>query len=145
MSKKEVQYEVVSSEQIVSIDPEISCLLPLLKRDALEDAVTRLAILGVSHIQLVITEKSRRSIATKEFDRLEKMIIAAAEQSKQFAMSVIKPAQSLESLLPINGQHLFLFDQYGSSAREVIVKSHTDPIVVAFGPEGDFTDNEKEL
>lgn len=146
VSKKNILCRLISLQNVQSVSPEIVCLLPLLKRDALEEAVSRLTILGVTTIQLIISEKSRQSITEKEFARLRKVSIAAAEQSKQFALPVILKSKSVEDCLEaVQGQHLFLFDQHGSSSRAVLAQSYADSITVAFGPEGDFTESEKSL
>ena len=146
VSKKEVLYRIISLTTIESIQPHLICLLPLLKQEALEQAITRLSILGAFQIQLVVSEKSRQSVTQKEIDRLKKMIIAAAEQSKQFAMpELLSPKSLKESLDATKGKHLFLFDQYGESSRSILQKKYAETIVVAFGPEGDFTDSEKQL
>lgn len=145
VSKRLVTFSVQSTSQTEHANPQITCLLPLLKRDALETAITRLSVLGVRRIQLVTSEKSRASLTPKEFLRLQKIIVAAAEQSKNFAMPEIIPPQKLQDC--INGQikNAFLFDQYGTSCREIISQKFVDPIILAFGPEGDFTDQEKKL
>lgn len=145
VSKKSVTFSVQSIHETEHATPEITCLLPLLKRDALAIAITRLSVLGVRKIQLVISEKSRYSLTQKEFLRLQKMIIAAAEQSKSFAMPELIAPQKLEDCINDQIENAFLFDQYGASCREIITQKFTGSIIVAFGPEGDFTDQEKKL
>jgi len=146
ISKKRVLCRLISIQTVQSYTPKISCLLPLLKRDALEEAVSRLTILGVSEIQLLVSEKSRQSITEKEFVRLSKVSVAAAEQSKQFSLPVISKPVLLKDFLPrVQGNHLFLFDQHGASSRSIFAQKYSEPITVAFGPEGDFTNEEKAL
>ena len=146
VSKKSVQYRILSTQKIERSTPEIICLLPLLKREALEQAISRLAILGVSTIQLVVSEKSRQSLTQKETARLQKMMVAAAEQSKQFAMPELLVSKKLEeSFSELNFEHAFLFDQYGESSRKILTQKYSKPILLAFGPEGDFTETEKQF
>jgi 16S rRNA (uracil1498-N3)-methyltransferase len=146
VSKKRVLYQIISVEKTASVEPYITCLLPLLKQEALEQAITRLSVLGVFQIQLVVSEKSRQSLTQKEFDRLQKMITAAAEQSKQFAMpQLCDPKSFSDAIKTTESRHRFLFDQYGLSSRSVLQVKYSESIVVAFGPEGDFTDTEKQL
>jgi RsmE family RNA methyltransferase len=145
VTKKSVTYSVESIYKTEHKGPEIICFLPLLKREALESAITRLSILGVRKIQLLVSEKSRQSLIAKEFLRLQKIIIAAAEQSKNFAMPELIAPCRLEDCWIDQTPHLFLFDQYGTSSKEIIMQKYMHPITIAFGPEGDFTDDEKKL
>jgi 16S rRNA (uracil1498-N3)-methyltransferase len=146
VSKKSVQYQILSIQKIERQAPEIICLLPLLKRDALEQAISRLSILGVAKIQLVVSEKSRQSLTQKETARLQKMMIAAAEQSKQFAMpELIAPKRLEDSLFDLQCDHAFLFDQYGETSRKILAQKYSQSILLAFGPEGDFTETEKQF
>jgi RsmE family RNA methyltransferase len=85
ISKKDLTLKILSFENNNQNLLEIIFLLPLLKKEALEEAVYSLAEIGVSKIQLVVTQKSRQKLLhEKEFQRLESIIIAAAEQSKNY-------------------------------------------------------------
>ena len=65
--------------QIISVAPnpkpklEINFLLPLLKKEALEETIYSLTEIGVSSIQLLITDKSQKNLSDKEIARLKKL------------------------------------------------------------------------
>ena len=130
--------------------PEITFLLPLLKKESLETALYALTEIGATHIQLVITHKSQQKWLPKEHERAQKIIIAAAEQSKNFAFpQLIQPLTLQESLLKSNAmQHKLFFDPEGKSLS-IILKDYEQAkpthIVLMVGPEGDLTASEKEL
>ncbi len=81
--------------------PAITYLLPLLKREAFEQAIYFLVEAGVQKIQLAVTAKLKRKWGgQKELDRLQRIVIAAAEQSKNFAFPVLQSPASLSDKLP---------------------------------------------
>lgn len=129
--------------------PEIIFLLPLLKKEALETALYSLTELGVNTIQLVYTQKSQQRWVEKEFERAQKIIIAAAEQSKNFGYPQLIAPQSISSRLehlPHECKKLF-FDPAGISLDIQLaqLKNIKQPIILAIGPEGDLMSEEKEL
>lgn len=125
--------------------PEITFLLPLLKIDALCDAVYALAEVGINKIQLISTAKTQTPCNDKLIDKLQRVIIAAAEQSKMFAFPEILPAVSLENWLQIKNEGLkFHFDVAGVSAQNWYKPVQDEKsYYLLVGPEGDLTDMEK--
>ncbi len=96
LSKKEVSFKIIKSSTNKKIEPSIRIALPVLKKDAFEQAIYNITELGGSEIQLIATEKAQRSWGgDKEMERLKRVMIAAAEQSKNFDMPVIHKPISL--------------------------------------------------
>ncbi len=129
--------------------PEIIFLLPLLKKEALETALYSLTEMGITTIQLIDTQKSQQRWGQKEFERAQKIIIAAAEQSKNFCYPQLHAPQSISSSLdklPRESKKLF-FDPAGVHIALPLaeLKNAKLPIILAIGPEGDLTAQEKEL
>ncbi|MGC2310136.1 MAG: RsmE family RNA methyltransferase [Candidatus Babeliaceae bacterium] len=133
------------------LQPFISCLLPLLKREAFEEALSFLTSLGVTTIQPFISEKTHHNwIDIQQTERFKRIMIAASEQSKQFMMPTIKSVlplkQILEALSP-NTNRIF-FDAQGISVRALVQQSFEKTpteIICAFGPEADLTNQEKQF
>lgn len=128
--------------------PGITFFLPLLKTEHLEDAVYSLAESGVSHIQLIVTDKVHSKRYTDQMhSRLEKIIIAAAEQSKCYAFAQLSKPIHLGAIFQ-NYSHIDLFLQCNvdgkhiSSMIDTITKKRSIGLIV--GPEGDLTTEEKE-
>lgn len=147
-SKKDITVRVIARKKNKIITPAITWLLPLLERDDFEQALYALTAMGAAEIIPVITEKSRRSWGTeKELERAQRIMIAAAEQSKQFCLPSIVKAVPLTDVVGLQGIKIF-FDAQGAPAFDVVQKLHTkliEPLVCCVGPEGDLTNVEKEL
>ncbi len=91
IDKKSLTARITSVIYPKILQPTVGVLLPLLKKVALEEAVYGCVESGISYIQLVITEKTNRSYRhEKELDRLQRIVIAACEQSKQFVIPEIR-------------------------------------------------------
>lgn len=132
------------------ITPLVDWWLPLLDKGDWEEALSFLTILGATTIQPLITQKVHRTkLFDHELERLERLMIAAAEQSKQFSLPTIKKMITLDEALKQHTQEtsLIFFDVAGKSANEVLnALKDTQPthITCMVGPEGDLTDEEKE-
>lgn len=125
----------------VALQPELVLLLPLLKKESLEQAVYNAVVAGISAIQLIITEKChRRSITDNEFQRLQKIIIAACEQAKYYTIPLLHKVSSLEQAVTTYKNYTFYYaDPEGDALKKLDTNS-----VIMVGPEGDLTYEEKE-
>lgn len=131
------------------LKPRITFLLPLLKKESLETALYSLTETGVSAIQLLYTHKSQQRWTQKEFERSQKIIIAAAEQSKNFNYPELIAPQFFSTYittLSANAPKLF-FDPAGKNYTQQLslLDKAIPEINLAIGPEGDLTSEEKDL
>lgn len=127
------------------LQPDITFLLPILKPDALHDAVYSLAEVGVSIIQLVTTSKSVQKVPERHMAKLCKVAIAAAEQSKQYAFSMIKEPMPLTDAVQQYEGKKFYFDVSGDAFSSWYNSARAQRIVLLTGPEGDLTGEEKNI
>lgn len=146
INKKTVSLQILTFTQNAVFKPNITVLLPILKRDALESAIYSCTALGATHIQLVETGKTRKWQGQKELDRLERLVIAAAEQSKNFSFPNVLEPCSLQEALQVheNSVHKLFADPVGNVLIDEIQKIKKE-VIVLVGPEGDLTTNEKQL
>lgn len=149
VTKKEVKGTVLSTHAITQLTPIIECIVPVLKREALEEVIYAAVELGANVIRLVVTEKVQRTWAgQKEFERLHGIMIAACEQSKQFMMPALsEPVDFVESMNILSAKTLF-FDVNGRPAYDIITelrKENPAQVTMIIGPEADLTEEEKEL
>lgn len=146
ISKKQIIVQVQNIQTHQTLTPQITFLLPLLKKEALEQAVYSLCELGINKIQLVITQKSRQSLLhDKEFARLQNIVIAAAEQSKNYSMSELVAPKKLSEVIDLATQsYNIVFDPAGASFFEVR-GNLKNSIQLLVGPEGGLTDQELSL
>ena len=146
ISKNEIAVAIKKCEKNKVLTPHITIRLGLLKRDALQEAIENLTVLGVNEIQLFTSEKINRAWGgAKEFDRLERLMIAAAEQSKQFVLPKLHEPITFSSLAHTKTETNVFCDPQGTSFLELICSSkELSSLTIMIGPEGDLSDNEKE-
>ena len=97
--------------------------------------------LGVTKFLPVIFERTTVRKINKE--RLEKVIIEAAEQSNRITVPSIEDPQKLKSFLN-NDMDLIFTDLNTTNTKIDIKKLTTKPTCVIIGPEGDFSEEERE-
>lgn len=154
-----IKIEILSKTKNKILSPELTWVLPLLKKDALEESVYSLTEIGVNCIQLVLTEKSQKNFDEKLLARLHSIAISAAEQSKNFNLSqILKPVKldNLNKILDLeknkNNSLNIYFDPIGLKISDLIIEQNNkednkklNSIVAMCGPEGDLTIQEKEF
>ena len=149
--KKQITIIIQSIHPTKALCPNIIFLLPLLKRDDYEMALYALTEVGVNTIQLVSTQKTGNQwVDSRDKDRAQRIIIAAAEQSKNFAYPDLLPpisfANALEKYVQIKAK--FFFDPQGAQLFMIMQELHTNQpkeLLLLIGPEGDLTLEEKKI
>ena len=97
--------------------------------------------LGVTKFLPVIFERTIVRKVNKE--RLEKVIIEAAEQSNRITVPSIEDPQKLKSFLN-NDMDLIFTDLNTANTKIDLTKLTNKPTCVIIGPEGDFSEEERE-
>ena len=97
--------------------------------------------LGVTKFLPIIFERTIVRKINKE--RLEKIIIEAAEQSNRLKVPSIEDPQKLKSFLN-NDMDLIFTDLNTANTKIDLKKLTTKPTCVIIGPEGDFSEQERE-
>jgi 16S rRNA (uracil1498-N3)-methyltransferase len=97
--------------------------------------------LGVTKFLPIIFDRTIVRKINKE--RLEKVIIEAAEQSNRINVPVIEQPQTLESFLK-NDMDLIFTDLNTSNNKIDLNQMTSNPTCVIIGPEGDFSEEERE-
>lgn len=148
-TRKQMGVKVRAIHKTIVLQPTIIFLLPVLKRDDFETALYALAELGVTIIQLVFTNKTAHQWSEKERDRAERILISAAEQSKNFAYPVLREPVVLDKILKQYNsvETKIFFDPAGERLFDVINALTASPkkeIMLFVGPEGDLSKQEKE-
>jgi 16S rRNA (uracil1498-N3)-methyltransferase len=149
ITKKQVALTVRTCLKNIRLEPKIHWLLPLLEREPFEDALYALAAMGVTSVTPVITEKSRKKWGNKkERDRAHRIMVAAAEQSKNFLLPEILETKLLNDVFAIGDALGIFFDVAGKGALEVmnsVQQQSPQELFCLIGPEGDLTQTEKEF
>ena len=97
--------------------------------------------LGVTKFLPIIFERTIVRKINKE--RLKKVIIEAAEQSNRITVPIIKEPQKLKNFLS-NDMDLIFTDLNTANIKIDLKKLTTKPTCVIIGPEGDFSEEERE-
>ena len=97
--------------------------------------------LGVTKFLPIIFDRTIVRKINKE--RLEKVIIEAAEQSNRINVPTIEEPQKLKNFLS-NDMDLIFTDLNTSNTKIDLKKLTTKPTCVIIGPEGDFSEEERE-
>jgi RsmE family RNA methyltransferase len=147
LSNKFITVTITQVTNAVALKPDVVWFLPILERDAFEQALQFLAVVGVNHIQPIITEKSRHAWGSvKDYERAHKMLIAGCEQAKQFVIPELLPVQKFTTLswqtLP---QTRLFCDPQGQPLFDVLQSLNKQALACFVGPEGDLTQHEKEM
>lgn len=151
ISKKQISVTIHSIHATHTLKPTIIFLLPLLKRDDYESALYGLTEVGVNIIQLVFTQKTaHRWAGNRDSERAERIVISAAEQSKNFAYPEVKEPISFEAALQkYNKTDMkIFFDPEGKKLFDIIHEmreSKAKDILLLVGPEGDLHLEEKKM
>lgn len=127
------------------IHPLLHVYLPLLEKASLEEALRRATVLGVTSVRFLVTEKTKRDhITPTERERLQRIMIAAAEQSKQFVLPRLVNPVALQQIT-IEGMPIsFDADGVDFYTAPWFASRTWSEATVLLGPEGDFTGVEKK-
>lgn len=128
--------------------PFLRCALPILKRTDLDTALSTLTEIGINSIQLIKTERSHHYFS-QDFSRLERIMIAAAEQSKNFTIPLLHKPISLHELIATYPTAITLF--FHPSGKNIyenmhnIIQKKDSEYLFIIGPEADLSVAEQEI
>ena len=101
--------------------------------------------LGVTKFIPVITD---RTIVRKiNYERIKKITIEASEQSNRLVVPKVEKTQNLKFFLEKNSNKInIIFCDLNTKNQKLDsqIKKETKPICIMIGPEGDFTERERE-
>ncbi|HLC06825.1 MAG TPA: RsmE family RNA methyltransferase [Candidatus Babeliales bacterium] len=150
VGKKQVNVTIQSVQKTLVLQPTITFLLPLLKRDDYESALYALTEVGVSTIQLIFTQKIAHQLASsRDSERAQRILISAAEQSKNFAYPELQEPIALEIALKkySTASSKIFFDPEGKKFFDVmktLYDNKAEHVLLLVGPEGDLSLEEKK-
>ena len=98
--------------------------------------------LGVTRFIPILTERTIvRRINQK---RISKIIIEASEQSNRLKIPKLEEIVKLDNFLKSNQKINIIFGDLNTNNSSLNIIKNTEPLCVLIGPEGDFTEKEKE-
>jgi 16S rRNA (uracil1498-N3)-methyltransferase len=149
IERHQVTATIIRRSVTQPVAQKITFFLPFLKREALTTAVYDLVQAGVQEIRLMHTAKSAHLAGDTHdmLDRLERVIIAAAEQSKNFAFPTCMPPISFAQTIELLAQApSYVGDPGGTPFFQLFAREQVPAPAYALvvGPEGGFTPQEQE-
>lgn len=143
ISKNIISGEASEWQPHQKIAPVITLYQSVTKKNVFEEIAYTAAQMGVMTIIPLKTEKAHDLVSNgKEHARLDAIMIAACEQSKQFIKPVLTQPQLLSSLVIDRNSYSVLFDAGGPPLQQLAEDLQQNPpaaINVFIGPEGGYT------
>jgi 16S rRNA (uracil1498-N3)-methyltransferase len=147
--KNIIHATVITINPNTPLTPTVILMLALLKKEAFETVAYLAAQIGATHLQPLITTKIQREWGKeKELARLTNIMIAAAEQSKNFVLPIIYEPVPLTQLDENSSTLTIFFEDTGTpliSIIKTITETKPQTIRLVFGPEGGLTSEEQHL
>lgn len=142
LDDSEAGLELVTELEPVNPKREVYLLWSLLKKDKNEWVLQKCTELGVTHFVPILADRSEK--LGFDVERAQKIVTEAIEQCGRSELPKIREPLSLSSAIEQVSAHATVL--VCEQATNVIdVRSIEGPIAVVVGPEGGWSDAEKEL
>ena len=141
INKGIVEFEVQNQLRQSIQEREIWLVFAPIKSNYFNFMLQKATEIGVTKLFPITTE---RTIVKKiNEDRLNKILIEAAEQSNRLTIPSIEKIQKLEKFLNENKNINLVFGDLNTENKKIELKDPSKPIAVLIGPEGDFSKAER--
>src|SRR5210317_1932320 len=141
ISKSIVEFKVTKQLRQKENRKELWLAFSPIKSNYFNFMIQKATELGVTKFFPIIFDRTVVRKINKE--RLEKVIIEAAEQSNRINVPDIEQPQNLENFLK-NEMDLIFTDLNASSNKIDLKKITANPTCIIIGPEGDFSEKERQ-
>ena len=141
ISKSIVEFNVTKQLRQKENIKELWLAFSPIKSNYFNFMIQKATELGVTKFFPIIFDRTIVRKINKE--RLEKVIIEAAEQSNRITVPSIEDPQKLKSFLN-NNMDLIFTDLNTANTKIDLTKLTNKPTCVIIGPEGDFSEQERE-
>ena len=143
LDKDRVEVKIIEKIKQPKGLSNIELAICLVKKNPMEIILQKATELGVSKITPIISE--RTEVKELNYDRANKIVIEATEQSDQLSPPKILEVIKLKDFLNnLDGTSKLLFADVNSKKNlNVETLKQGNPITVLIGPEGDFSPSER--
>ena len=144
ISKGVVEFIVTKQLRHKENSKEVWLAFSPIKSNYFNFMIQKATELGVTKFLPIIFDRTVVRKINKE--RLQKIIIEAAEQSNRINVPSIEEPQNLKNFLTENKNNIdLIFTDLNSQNKKLDIKGLSKkPICLIIGPEGDFSESEKE-
>ncbi len=143
LEKDRVEVKFLSKIKENTNTLNIELAICLVKKNAMEIILQKATELGIRKIIPIISE--RTEVKEINFERANKIVIEATEQSNQLEPPQISEILNLKDFLNINTNKIFFADINSDYNLEKKDFKEGESATVLVGPEGDFSPAEREL
>ena len=142
ISKGIVEFKTIKQLRKKESSKELWLAFSPIKSNYQNFMIQKATELGVTKFLPIIFD---RTVVRKiNNERLKKIVIEASEQSNRLNVPEIEKAQNLKNFLNSNSMDL-IFTDLNSDNKKIDKSKLTDkPICIIIGPEGDFSEKERE-
>ena len=141
ISKSIVEFKITKLLRQKEISKELWLAFSPIKSNYFNFMIQKATELGVTKFLPIVFDRTIVRKINKE--RLEKVIIEAAEQSNRINVPSIEEPQSLNSFLKNSKIDLIFTDLNTSNTKIDLDRLTSKPTCVIIGPEGDFSEDER--
>jgi len=144
LDKDRVEVKIIEKIKQPKGLSNIELAICLVKKNPMEIILQKATELGVSKITPIISE--RTEVKELNYDRANKIVIEATEQSNQLSPPKIFEVTKLKDFLDnLDGTSKLLFADVNSTKNlNVETLKQSNSISVLIGPEGDFSPSERD-
>jgi 16S rRNA (uracil1498-N3)-methyltransferase len=142
ISKNIVEFNITKQLRQKENSKELWLAFSPIKSNYFNFMIQKATELGVTKFLPIIFDRTIVRKVNKE--RLEKVIIEATEQSNRINIPTIDEPQSLDSFLNNNKTDLIFTDLNTTNKKIDLNQLTSNPTCVIIGPEGDFSEEERE-
>ena len=144
ISKGMVEFNITKQLRQKENSKEIWLAFSPIKSNYFNFMIQKATELGVTKFLPIIFDRTVVRKINKE--RLEKIIIEATEQSNRISVPLIEKPQNLKKFLSENENKInLIFTDLNSQNKKLDLKGLSkNPICLIVGPEGDFSESERE-
>jgi len=137
-----VEFSITKKIRSNANEKEIWLAFAPIKLNYLNLMMQKATELGVTRFIPILTERTIvRRINQK---RISKIIIEASEQSNRLKIPKLEEIVKLDNFLKSNQKINIIFGDLNTNNSSLNIIKNTEPLCVLIGPEGDFTEKEKE-
>ena len=142
ISKNIVEFQTIKKIRQKEYTKEMWLAFSPIKSNYLNFMIQKATELGITKFFPIIFDRTVVREINKE--RLEKIVIEASEQSNRLNVPLIEKPQNLKSFLNSNSMNLIFTDLNSNNKRINKSKLTNNSICIIVGPEGDFSEEERE-
>ena len=143
ISKGIVEFNITKQLRQTKSSKEIWLAFSPIKSNYFNFMIQKATELGVTKFIPIVSERTVVRKINKE--RIEKIIIEASEQSNRLMVPKIEDISTLENFLNKNQNLDIIFGDLNTQNKRLDTKKlNKKPICILIGPEGDFSEKERE-